>query len=73
MLLQKCKWKPVFYIDLVYKLENRMIIKQLDITWISCGSLHIWLLTQSRFIAMVSPLIARPTVGQASKTMTAMT
>ena len=35
------------------------VIKKLDLTWISCDSLHNWLKTQSRFIAMISSLIAR--------------
>ena len=35
------------------------VIKKLDITWVSCDSLHAWLLTQPWFIAIVSSVIAR--------------
>ena len=31
----------------------------LDISWMSCDSLHAWFKTQSWFIAMVSSLTAR--------------
>ena len=33
------------------------VIKEWDATWISCDSLHAWLWTQSRLIAMVSSLL----------------
>ena len=70
-LLQKGISEPVFYRDLVYKFKRIVgnpnlgdpfkrllnVIKELDTTWILCNSLHAWLLTQSRFIAMVSALI----------------
>ena len=63
-LLQQGISEPIFYGDLVYKFkiivgnpnfsdEFKKIIKRykkkLDITWISCDSLHAWLLNQSRF------------------------
>ena len=35
------------------------VIKRLDITWISCDSLHAWCKHNHVFIAMVSSLIAR--------------
>ena len=63
-LLQHGISEPIFYGDLVYKFiripnlsdQFKMVIiryKKLDITWISCDSLHAWLQTQSRFLAMV--------------------
>ena len=57
--------------ELVYKFEINFeklsdlfkniiyVIKERDTTCISCDSLHVRLLTQSRFIAMICNLIAR--------------
>ena len=39
--------------------DYQMLQKKLDITRISCDSLHTWLKAQARFTAMVSSLIAR--------------
>ena len=59
-LLQHGISEPIFYGDLVYKFiripnlsdQFKRVVKRykkLDITWISCDSLHAWLQTQSRF------------------------
>ena len=66
-LLQQGISVPIFYGDLVYKFKitvrNPKIIKRykkkMDITWISCDSLHAWLQTQSRVLAVASSSIAR--------------
>ena len=72
-LLQQRISESVFYGDLVYKFQRIVgtprfsdqferllnVIKEWDTAWISCDSLHAWLRTQSRLIAMVSSLIAR--------------
>ena len=63
-LLQQGISIPIFYGDLVYKFKiivrspnlryqfkkiiKRYKKKKMDITWISCDSLHAWLQTQSR-------------------------
>ena len=72
--LQQGMSEPIFYGDLVYNFkiivgspifsdQFKNIIKRykgkLDITWISCDSLHAWLLTRSRVLAVVSSSIAR--------------
>ena len=73
-LLQQGISVPIFYGDLVYKFkiivrnpnfryQFKKIIKRykkkMDITWISCDSLHAWLQTQSRVLAVASSSIAR--------------
>ena len=73
-LLKQGISEPIFY-DLVYKFKRivgkptfsdqfKKIIKsykKLNITWISCDNLHVWLQTQSWFIAIhvVSSFITR--------------
>ena len=66
-LLQQGISEHIFYGDTVYKFKRivgkpyssdqlKNIIKRyktMDITCISCASLHVWLSTQSRFIAML--------------------
>ena len=76
-LLQQGISVPIFYGDLVYKFkiivrnpnfcdQFKKIIKRykkMNITWISCDSLHEWLQTQSRVLAVASSSIARRWVG----------
>ena len=50
--------KPYFS-DQLKKIIKRFFKKKWNTTWILCDSLHAWLQTQLRFIAMVSSLIAR--------------
>ena len=69
VLLQQGISVPIFYGDLVYKFkiivrnpnfrdQFKKIIKRykkkMDITWISCDSLHAWFQTQSRVLAVAS-------------------
>ena len=77
ILLQKGISNHAFYGYLVYKLKKMLenlilvinlkrllnVIKEWATTWLSCDSLHAWLLTQSWFIAM----------GQASDSVMALT
>ena len=73
-LLQQGISVPTFYGDLVYKFkiivrnpnfrdQLKKIIKRykkkMDITLISCDSLHAWLQTQSQVLAVASSSIAR--------------
>ena len=70
-LLQQGILQPVFYGDFVYifikfKRIKPYLIFQISSkissgiikAWVLCNSLHVWLLTQSQFKAMVSFLIA---------------
>ena len=54
--LMNC-WKSLILVINSKRLLN--VIKEWDTTRISCDSLHAWLLAQSRFIAMLSSLIAQ--------------
>ena len=61
MVIQFINSKELFKsLILVINLKRKLnVIKKWDTTWISCDSLHAWLLTKSWFIAMVSSLIVR--------------
>ena len=50
---------PNLVINLKKIIKHLNVIKMVDTTWISCDCLHVWLLTQSPFIDMVSSSIAR--------------
>ena len=48
--------------SMITQKRSSIIINEWDIAWILCGSLHVWLYTQLRFIAMDSSLIERLSV-----------